>query len=58
MELVVAIGLRRLAGGSYQMIEDVFGVSKTEAYRRRNKFIHALLNFDQVEIKLPTTVTG
>ena len=38
VELVVAIGLRWLAGGSYQEIEDVFGVSTTEAYRSRNKF--------------------
>ena len=56
MELVVAIGLRWLAGGSYQEIEDVFGVSTTEAYRSRNKFIDALLNCDQVEIRLPTAV--
>jgi len=37
VELVVAIGLRWLASGSYQEIEDVFGVSTTEAYRSRNK---------------------
>ena len=29
VKLVVAIGLRWLAGGSYQEIEDVFGVSIT-----------------------------
>jgi len=57
MELVVAIGLRWLARCSYQEIEDVFGVSTTEAYRSRNKFIDALLNCDQVQIRLPTTVT-
>jgi len=56
VELVVAIGLRWLAGGSYQEIEDVFGVRTNEAYRSRNKFIDALLNWDQVEIRLPTTV--
>jgi len=56
VELVVAIGLRWLAGGSYQEIEDVFGVSTTEAYRNRNKCIDALLNCDQVEIRLLTTV--
>ena len=57
VELVVAIGLRWLADGSYQEIEDVFGVSTTEAYRSRNKFIDALLNCDQLQIRLPTTVT-
>ena len=57
VELIVAIGLRWLAGGSYQEIEDVFGVSTTEAYRSRNKFIDALLNCDQLQIRLPTTVT-
>jgi len=53
VELVVAIELRWLAGGSYQEIEDVFGVSTTEAYRSRNKFVDA----DQLQIRLPTTVT-
>ena len=56
VELVVAIGLRWLAGGTYQEIEDVFGVSTTEAYRSRNKFIDAVLNCDQLQIRLPTTV--
>jgi len=54
---VVAIELRWLAGGSYQEIEDVFWASTTEAYRSGNKFIDALSNCDQVEIRLPTTVT-
>ena len=44
VELIVAIGFRWLAGGSYREIEDVFGVSTTETYRSRNKFIDALLN--------------
>ena len=56
VELIVAIGLRWLAGGSYQEIEDVFGVSTTEACRNRNKFIDTLLNCDQSQIRLPTTV--
>jgi len=47
VELVVAIGLSWLAGGSYQEIEDVFGVSITEGYRSKNKFIDALLNCEQ-----------
>jgi len=47
-----AIGLRWLAGGSYQEIEDVFGVSTTEAYRSRNKFIDALFDCDQLQIRL------
>ena len=55
MELVVAIGLRWLARCNYQEIEDVFGLSTTEAYRSRNKFIDALLNCDPLQIRLPTT---
>ncbi len=50
-----AFGLRWLAGGSYQEIEDVFGVSTTEAFRSRNKFIDALLNCDQLQIRLHWT---
>ena len=57
MELIVAIGSRWLASGSYQEIEDVFGVSTTEACMSMNKFIDALLNCDEVQIRLPTTVT-
>ena len=47
VELVVVTSLRWLAGGSHQEIEDVFGVSTTEAYSSKNKFIDASYNCDQ-----------
>ena len=48
VEVVFAIGLRWLAGGRYQEIEDVFGVSITEACWSRNKFIDTLFELRSV----------
>jgi hypothetical protein len=54
-ELVMAIGIRWLAGGSYHDIKDFCGVSKSSFYRVRNLFLDACLAADEIKIQFPST---
>jgi hypothetical protein len=54
-ELFVAIGLRYLAGGSYDDIREVYGVSVPGFYYCRNRFFKAVLACDALQIRLPET---
>ena len=49
-EIVVAIGLRWLAGGSYINIRHVYGCSIASLYRCRDLFIDAVLNCEELVI--------
>ena len=53
VEMIVAIGLRWLSGGTYQEVEDCYNVSTTEAYRCREKFLDAILSCKELCIELP-----
>ncbi|KAI2498388.1 nuclease [Fragilaria crotonensis] len=52
-ELVVAMSLRWLAGGQWQDIKKVYGVSKSHFYSLRKKFMNAVVTCTALEIRLP-----
>ncbi|KAI2498843.1 nuclease [Fragilaria crotonensis] len=52
-ELVVAMSLRWLAGGQWQDIKKVYGLSRSHFYFLRLKFIHAVMASPVLEITLP-----
>jgi hypothetical protein len=52
-ELVVAMSLRWLAGGQWQDIKKVYGVSKCHFYYLRSKFMNAVVGCPILEIWLP-----
>jgi len=54
-EIVLAIGLRTLAGGSYLDIKDVYNVSVTSVYRYRNKVVDAINQCAALHLRFPTT---
>ena len=49
-ELVVAMSLRWLAGGVWQDIKQVYGVSKASCYRCRDLFLTAVLACPELDI--------
>ena len=55
-ELVMAVGLRWLAGGQWADICNSFCVSKASMYRIRNLFLDAMMDCDALAIKFPETV--
>ena len=55
MHSVVAIGLRFLAGAHYLDLTDVHDVCVAEVYRCIERFIGALLQNEDLKIKLPVT---
>ena len=52
-ELVVAMSLRWLAGGQWQDIKKVYGVSRSHFYFLRRKFMNAIMACPTLEIRLP-----
>ena len=52
-EIVVAIGLRWLAGGSYIDIRHAYGCSIASLYRCHDLFIDAVLNCEELKIIFP-----
>ena len=52
-ELVVAVCIRRLAGGTFTDIKNWAGISKTSFYRCRDTFFRALFECDDLSIKWP-----
>ncbi|KAI2494127.1 PIF1-like helicase [Fragilaria crotonensis] len=52
-ELVVAMPLRWLAGGQWQDIKKVYGLSRSHFYFLQLKFIHAVMASPVLEITLP-----
>jgi hypothetical protein len=53
-EIFVGVGIRYLAGGSYDDIMNTYGLSKSGFYYARNRFINAVLRCPSLDIKLPT----
>jgi hypothetical protein len=53
-EIVVGVGIRCLAGGSYDDIMNTYGLSKSGFYYARNRFINAVLRSPSLDIKPPT----
>jgi hypothetical protein len=53
-EMTVAIGIRVLAGGSYDDIMNTYCISKTGFYTARDEFLNAVLNCGELDINLPT----
>jgi DDE superfamily endonuclease len=54
-ELIMAIGIRWLAGGSYVDIRHVYGCSVPSVYRFRDMFLDAVLNCKALDIVFPDT---
>ena len=54
-EIVLAIGIRWLAGGSYIDIRHAYGCSIASIYRCRDLFLEAVLNCDYLKIIFPKT---
>jgi hypothetical protein len=52
-ELVVAMSLRWLAGGQWQDIKKVYGVSRSHFFYLRSKFLDAVMDCSDLEIRLP-----
>jgi hypothetical protein len=53
--MVVADGIRVLAGGNYDAIMNTFGISKSRFHYACNKFLKAVLSCASLGTKLPTT---
>jgi hypothetical protein len=54
-ELIMAIGIRRLAGGSCVDIRYVYGCSVASVFRFRDLFMEAVLNCHELDIVFPDT---
>ena len=54
-ELIMAIGIRLLAGGSYVDIRHVYGCSVASVFRFRDMFLDAVLNCKALDIVFPVT---
>ena len=54
-ELIMAIGIRWLAGGSYVDIQHVYGCSIASVFRFRDMFLDAVLNCNALDIVFPNT---
>ena len=54
-ELIMAIGIRWLAGGSYVDIRHVYGCSAASVFRFRDMFMDAVLNCKDLDIVFPDT---
>ena len=52
-DIMVGIGIRYLAGGSYEDIREVYGVSVSGFYYCRNRFFKAVMLCDALQIRLP-----
>ena len=52
-ELVIAMSLRWLAGGQWQDIKKVYGVSRSHFFFLRSKFLDAVMDCSDLEIRLP-----
>jgi hypothetical protein len=52
-ELVVAMSLRWLAGGQWQDIKKIYGVSRSHFFYLRQKFMDAVMACPDLEIRLP-----
>jgi hypothetical protein len=52
-EMVLAIGIRVLAGGDCDDIMNAFGISKGGFCHSRNKFPNAVLDSDSLDTNLP-----
>ena len=52
---LVAIGLRYLDGAKYQDLCDVHGVSKDQVYKCRDDFLDAVLECEEISIKMPSS---
>ena len=55
--LVVAIGVRYLAGDSYNALNDIANISTRSVYRLKHRFIWAISKCESLRIKLPDTAT-
>jgi hypothetical protein len=53
--IVVAIGVRYLAGEPYTALNDIANISTSSVYRLKNRFIWALSQPDELKIKLPSS---
>jgi hypothetical protein len=53
-KMIVAIGIRVLAGGNYDDIMNTFGMSKSGFFYSRKKFLNAVLGCEALAISLPT----
>jgi hypothetical protein len=54
-ELIAAIGIRWLAGGSYVDIRHVYGCSVASVFRFRDMFVNAVLSCKDLDIVFPDT---
>jgi hypothetical protein len=54
-EIIVAIGIRFLAGEPYTALNDIANISTTSVYRLKNRFIRAVLEAEELKIKMPQT---
>ena len=52
--IVIAIGIRYLAGESCTALNDIANISTTSVYCLKNRFIWALSQVEELKIKLPT----
>ena len=55
-EIVVAVGIRYLSGGSCLDLKTAYGISFTSAYRCRTIFIEAVNSCPELDINMPSTV--
>lgn len=54
VEIITAAAIRYLRGGRVLDIKDIFGLSRTEVYASRDSFLNAVLQCDELKVKMPT----
>ena len=54
-ELIVAIGIRWMAGGDHSLIADLFRVSGRQVYCCRDSFMNAVISEPSLAISIPST---
>jgi Transposase DDE domain. len=52
-EVVVAVGIRYLAGEPYTALNDICNIATSSVYKLRNRFIDAMLASEELKIKFP-----
>ena len=55
VEIIVAVGIRYLAGGLILDIKNSYGLSRAASYNCENCFLDAVLGTDESKTKLPQT---
>lgn len=55
IQIITGAAIRYLRGGRVTDVKDIFGLSRSEVYASRDSFLNAVLQSDELRVKMPTT---